>query len=67
MRTSAAVLMLLLAACTEPALARGVHNHGVTDMPHGGADMAGGSEAGGKLTATATTPTGKPGSKRRTV
>jgi hypothetical protein len=40
--------MLLLVACTEPALARGVHNHGVTDMPHAGAGMAGGSEAGGE-------------------
>lgn len=48
MQTSAAVLMLLLMARTEPALARGVHNHGVTHMPHGGDDMAGGSEAGGE-------------------
>ena len=32
-----------------PALARGVHNYGVTHIPpHGEGDMAGGSEAGGE-------------------
>jgi hypothetical protein len=41
------MLMLLLMSCMEPALARGVHNHGGTHMPHGG-DLAGGSEAGGE-------------------
>jgi hypothetical protein len=48
MRTSAAVLMVLLMACTEPALARGMHTHGGTHMAHGARDLAGGSEAGGE-------------------
>jgi hypothetical protein len=48
MRTSAAILMSLLISCMEPALARGVHNHGGTRMPHGGGDLAGGSEASGE-------------------
>ena len=48
MRTSTAILMLLLMSCMEPALARGVHNHGGTHMPRGGGDLVGASEAGGE-------------------